>query len=501
MRFIGCVKSEYLPTLHWANLMTYRRIAMALVFLSTTAALPVRAQDAALPNEARAGLEKACRFFRDKVSTEGGYLWRYSADLARREGEAKATATQIWVQPPGTPAVGLAWLEAHRATNDRFYLDGAVAAARALVRGQLESGGWDYSIEFDPAKRKANAYRVDKNANGKKNVSTLDDDTTQAALRFLMNVDQSLQGKDAEIREAAKYALEQLVKVQYPNGAWPQRFSAPPDPAKFPVKKASFPAEWPREYPSRDYRTHYTFNDNSIATTIDTMLHAARLYDEPRYRQAAQRAGDFMILAQLPEPQPGWAQQYDADMHPVWARKFEPPAVTGGESQGVMRSLMKLYAETGEKKYLEPIPRALAYYRKSLLPNGQLARFYELKTNRPLYFTKKYELTYKDDDMPTHYGFKVGSSLDAIAKEHARLVKLTPAELLKKRASERPKVTPALEVQVRAVLKSLDEQCRWLEKGKLRYHGADSPVEQIIECATFVRNVGVLSRYLAALEK
>ena len=38
----------------------------------------------------------------------------------------------------------------------------------------------------------------------------------------------------------------------------------------------------------------------------------------------AERAGDFILAAQMPEPQPAWAQQYDAAMHPAWARKFEP---------------------------------------------------------------------------------------------------------------------------------------------------------------------------------
>jgi hypothetical protein len=458
-------------------------------------------QDKDLRERAQAALRKASGYFRDKVSTDGGYLWRYSADLAKREGEAKATATQVWVQPPGTPSVGQAFLDAYHATGDRYYLDGAVAAAHALARGQLVSGGWDYSIEFDAAKRKGIAYRVDKNDAGKKNVSTLDDDTTQAALRLLMHVDQTLDRKDAKVREAVEYALDKLVRAQYPNGAWPQRFSEAPDPAKHPVQKASYPESWAREYPAKDYRGYYTFNDNSIATMIDTMLLAAQLYNEPRYRQAALKAGDFMILAQMPDPQPGWAQQYDLDMHPAWARKFEPPAVTGGESQGVMRSLLKLYAESGEKKFLEPIPRALAYYRKSVLSDGRLARFYELKTNRPLYFTKKYELTYKDDDMPTHYAFKVGGKLDGIAKEYERLVKLTPEELKRKKPAAPPKVTEALIAQVEATLKSLDNEGRWITAGKLRYHGPDDATARIIETTTFIRNVGTLSRYLAALKK
>lgn len=474
------------------------RDLMLALFVAFAIAASAESQDAKLSERAKAGLRKACEFFRDKVSTEGGYLWRYSADLARREGEAKASATQVWVQPPGTPTVGQVWLDAYHATGDRYYLDGAVAAAHALAKGQLVSGGWDYSIEFDPGKRKGIAYRLDKNNAGKKNVSTLDDDTTQAAVRFLININVALNHKDVQLKETVEYALEKLVKTQYPNGAWPQRFSEPPDPAKLPARKASYPDKWPREYPAKDYRGYYTFNDNSIATTIDTMLLASLRYGEPRYMNAAKKAGDFMILAQMPDPQPGWAQQYDLDMQPAWARKFEPPAVTGGESQGVMRSLLKLYELTGEKKFLEPIPRALAYYRKSLLPNGQLARFYELQTNRPLYFNKKYELTYKDDDMPTHYAFKVGQRLDQIAKEHDRLVKLPPDQLNAKNPVTPPKVNDDMIAQVEGVLKSLDDKGRWVTAGKLKYQGADDTTTQIIDVATFNRNVAILSRYLAA---
>ncbi len=129
------------------------------------------------------------------------------------------------------------------------------------------------------------------------------------------------------------------------------------------------------------------------------MLEAARIYKEPRYLASAEKGGEFMLLSQMPEPQPGWAQQYDREMHPAWARQFEPPSITGGESQSVMRALMLLYRETGQRKYLEPLPRALAYYKRSILPDVEnpseirrracpgrtpcAARFYELKTNRP----------------------------------------------------------------------------------------------------------------------
>lgn len=98
-------------------------------------------------------------------------------------------------------------------------------------------------------------------------------------------------------------------------------------------------------------------------------------------------------------------------MEPTWARRFEPPSVSGGESYGVIRALIGLYIQTGEDRFLAPIEPALAWMRRSLLPDGRLARFYELETNRPLYFVRdSYELTYDDGDLPSHCAFKINGS-------------------------------------------------------------------------------------------
>ena len=78
----------------------------------------VLAGEAALKDQALNAMRRAAEFFRTKVSTEGGYLWRYSEDLSLREGEGKATDTMVWVQPPGTPSVGMVYLTAYEATGD-----------------------------------------------------------------------------------------------------------------------------------------------------------------------------------------------------------------------------------------------------------------------------------------------------------------------------------------------------------------------------------------------
>lgn len=470
---------------------------------------PAWAATDSLREPALKALERGTDFFRQHVAVEGTYLWQYSADLVYREGESRATNTQAWVQPPGTPAVGMAFLSAWRATSNNLFLQAAKETAYGLTRGQLQSGGWTYSIDFSAEGRKKAAYR-DGGKKTARNVTTFDDDTTQAAVRFLMRVDQALNFRDTKIRESVAYALNAILKSQYPNGAWPQGYDQFPDPSKYPIpaKKASYPDSWPREWPgSQQYWLRYTLNDNSMATTVETLFEAERIYGAAdagrefnqlaaRCRAGAEKAGDFLLLAQMPEPQPAWAQQYDFEMQPTWARKFEPPAVTGGESQGAMRTLMMIYRETGQGKYLEPIPRALEYLKRSRLPNGQLARFYELRSNKPLYFTKDYVLTHDDSNMPTHYAFKTADKLDAIASEYERTRKLPASKLKPQRDTKRAPASPELINQVKAIIAAQDQRGRWVEDGKLK---TASHVTRVIRTATFNRNIETLSQYLESI--
>ena len=450
--------------------------------------------------EAEAALRRAVTFFHEKVAVEGGYVYRYSADLTKREGEGKVGMSTVWVQPPGTPAVGMALVDAYEWTGSDFKvcLDAARDAAMCLVKGQLHSGGWTSRIDFDPSARKRMAYRIDVArlpggvpAKKMRNYSTLDDDKTQAALRCLIRYDHATGFKDKVIHEATKRALESVLAAQFPNGGWPQGYTGPAAPGRYEPRKASYAPDgkYTRE---KAYWDFVTLNDDLIRDAVDTLALAEKVYGDERCRAAIERAGRFLILAQMPEPQPGWAQQYDWDMRPCWARRFEPPAITGGESQGAMRTLMRIYELTGDRQYLAPLPKALAYYKRSLLPDGRLARFYEPMTNKPLYFNRQYELTYKDDDLPTHYGFKVTSKLDQI---EAKYKDLTASEW-KPPSGKRhpPKVSAA---KARAIIQALDERGAWVEDGSLRYWGKGDPTKRVISSATFAENVRALAGYVA----
>lgn len=488
-----------------------------IVFASLVVLLPVAAP-AQQPSagDAAEALRAAVTFYHDNVAHHGGYVWRYSGDLELSEGEARTDGSVVWVQPPGTPAVGLAFLEAYDATAESSLrqeaLDAAIDAARCLLQGQLLSGGWYYSIQFDPEKRAERMYRVDHPNAGRgpttdpggeegwhvwrqrkyeANQSLLDDNTTASAIRFLARLDEALNFEDAAIHEAVMYALDAALMVQYPIGAWSHnydRFPAHrPDLSIYPVIPASYPTEWSRTW-TKDFTGCYYLNDNITPDMISAMLTAWQVYGDVRYLRAAENGGAFLILAQMPEPQPAWCQQYDRAMKPVWDRKFEPPAITGEESQGALECLLTLYRETGGARFLDPVPQAIEYLRASLLPDGHLARFYELETNRPMFFNEDYEITYRAEDMPSHYGFLRESRLDAIEAEYERLLAEGPVDL--------PASPPSAD-EVAAIIDAMDERGAWVEQGVLDAWDRE-PETGIIASATFIANVEALAEYIRA---
>lgn len=491
-----------------------RAIALAVVIF-----LPLAASAGQVTRtEAVGALRKAVRFFHEKVSSHGGYLWSYSGDLSLREGEGKADQDTIWVQPPGTPAIGEVFLDAFEATGETPHLDAARDAATALLLGQLHSGGWHYRITFAPADRAAWDYRFDldwrptrdpvsqqdragqqgwhvwRRRKYKGNMTILDDDTTQAALRFLMRLDRVLEFKNPRIHEAIMFGLDSVLGAQYPNGAWSHNYDRfgghPPEAARYPLRRASYPPDWSRTWP-KSFTGCYMLNDAITPRAIETMLLAYDIYGQERFLRSALRGGDFLLLAQMPEPQPAWAQQYDPNMHPVWDRAFEPPAISGRESQTVLETLLLLHWRTGRRRFIEPVPRALQYLRRSLLSDGCLARFYELKTNRPLYCVRdrngRYQLTYERKQLPDHYAFLVDSRLDTIEAEYRRLAKKAPP----------PKPSVPMTEKVRRIMESMDERGAWVEKRRLKHHKLE-PTSGVVDSQTFITNVETLCAFLRA---
>lgn len=457
--------------------------AVAAAFFS-----PSRADDEpSMKAAASATMKRAGSYYYNEVATQGGYVYFYSLDLKDRWGEGRAAADQVWVQPPGTPTVGMAFLQAWEATGDRFYLDAARDAATALAYGQLSGGGWTNSIDLSG---KSKGYRFWGGKRRKDGNSSLDDGQTQSAIQCVIRVDKALGFNDEVIHDSAMFALESLLAAQFPNGAFPQVWREPV--VDQPVQKANYPEhDWRTEGRIKNYWDMYTLNDNVCDYVADTLIDAHKIYGGDRYMKTLRKIGDFLILAQMPEPQPGWAQQYNYQMQPIWARRFEPAAMAGDETQEAIGTLMKIAAFTGDDKYLKPIPAALAWLKRSLLPDGQLARYYELETNRPLYMNrrgKEYSPTYDDPRLPKHYGWKWPSRIEEL---EAKL-----AQHKRGSVASRPAVK---EDEVRQIVKQLDGQGRWVSTydGARLVGQAKMPIgAKYLSSEVFSNNLTLLSEYL-----
>lgn len=469
-------------------------IPRTLVALVALATLPLHA--APTREEMVASMKRATVAFVEKASVEGGFVYYVTLE-GRRLGEGEATATEIWVQPPGTPAVGEAFLDAYEATGDGSFLEAALKAGKALAYGQLESGGWRNSVDFD-----ASGPRIDQYRDGKgkgKNFSTLDDDITQSALGFLMRLDSLSKGRDPDIRAAIDHALPCLLAAQFPNGGFPQGWTGPV--ADRPAVKASFPDyDWRTEGRIKEYWNEYTLNDGMALTMTETLLRAHRLAGRAEALEALKRFGEFLLLAQLPDPQPAWAQQYGPDMHPIWARAFEPPAVSGRESEDALLALLRIAEVTGDEKFLAPIVPAVKYLESSLLPDGQLARYYEIGTNQPLYMQrngKGYELTNDDSNLPDHYGWKNPTRLDLIKNAYlARMAGRPLAEVLDP--------APVDAAMVEKVIGELDSSGLWItshdgSEARLVGQPKFATGEKYLSSERFAENLRVLSGYVKGL--
>ena len=317
-----------------------------LLFLTFLLSFNDEASD--LSKKAEEALKKGVSYFYS-INSNGGYVYYVTPDQSLRWGESPADAQTIEVQPPGTPAVGLAFLKAHQVTGDKKALEAAKEAAYALIRGQNKHGGWDHTINFADLSNETVSF---------------DDDQTQTAVSFLMALDQEID--DPKLDEAVKKSLDMMIMTQLDNGGWPHK--------------------WPEQ---GNYHDYATFNDEGINDCLRVMMEAYQYYgDNEAVEKSLRKAARFMMISQLPPPQPGWAQQYNEFLQPAWARTFEPASVCPSVTIKNIHSLVDLYLVLGNGTLLEPIPDALRWLNDIRLENGKWARFVEIGTNKPLYYDR-----------------------------------------------------------------------------------------------------------------
>lgn len=381
-------------------------------------------------------MKKATRFMVEKVSTNGGYLWYYLPDFSRRWGEMEAYDTMIWVQPPGTTSMGHLFLDTYRATGDEYYFEAAEKAAKALIWGQLDCGGWNYIIDFAGDRSLKNWYStIGKNGWRLEEFqhyygnATFDDDVSSDAARFLLRM--YLEKMDPKYKPALDLAINFILKSQYPSGGWPQRY-----PLRYEFTHHGKP----------DYTSFYTFNDDVVWENVNFLIQCYLTLGEQRFLDAIYRGMNFYIITQQGEPQHGWGQQYNMDLKPVGARTYEPDALLPGYTAVHIRLLMRFYRFTGETKFLAGIPAVLDWLDRCRLPenmteNGKYTHptFVEIGTDRPIFVHRsgsnvkfgRYYTDYNSERLLQHYGGKEKIDVDALRSEYKLVRALSPEEATK----------------------------------------------------------------------
>lgn len=319
--------------------------------------------DIALRAETLRTMKRAARFMREQAAYRGGYVWSYAPDFSRRWGEMEAFPTMIWIQPPGTATVGHLYLDCFHATRDEFYFQAAMEVADGLIAAQHPSGGWNYLYDFagEESTRRwydtigKNGWRLEEFHHFYGN-ATFDDAGTSEASQFLLRM--YVERRSSRLRAAVDKALSFVLDSQYANGGWPQRFPL--------TNEAGL-------HGRADYTRQITFNDDVAGENIKFLLMVYQTLGDERALAAIRKAMDVFVATQQPAPQAGWGLQHDVQtLAPIGARTYEPDALTTHTTVNNISQLLNFYQWTGERRFIERVPEALAWLESVRLRDDQV---------------------------------------------------------------------------------------------------------------------------------
>lgn len=309
---------------------------------------------------------------------------------------------------------------------------GSVAARAAAVNVlgyQSEVGAWPKNTDlFAPATPAALAA-VSKGGLG----NTIDNGATVTPMRFLALV--AAASHDDSLRAPILRGVDYLLTSQYANGGFPQFY---------PLRKG--------------YYSHITYNDGAMIGALTLLREVAEgrgpfaFVDSARRARGAEavaRGVDCILKTQIKHEGllTAWCAQHDEQtLAPAWARKYEPPSLSGGESVGIVRFLMSFPRPSPE--IVAAVEGAVTWLRAVVLkgqrldsvkrPDGRTerllvadpaapplwARFYELATNRPLYMDRTsqpvYDFNQIDYERRSGYAYHGTWAADLLEHEYPK---------------------------------------------------------------------------------
>lgn len=266
--------------------------------------------------------------------------------------------------------------------------------------------------------------------------ATIDNGATTKEIRYLVKAYKI--SKDKRFLTAAEKGIDYLLKAQYINGGWPQYY---PD--------------------FSSYRSQVTYNDNAMINVLNVLTDILEGVNEmevldktytSKCAEAVQRGISCILKTQVKQKNilTGWCAQYEAKtLLPAKARAYELPSLSGMESVGILRFLMRFdnpgieikAAVKGGVEWLDKVkivgfkvididaPGTPKGKDRILMPdpgNIMWARFMDLETNEPFFCgrdgVKKKTLAEIDYERRNGYAWYITTPAKLINEEYPKWV-------------------------------------------------------------------------------
>lgn len=224
----------------------------------------------------------------------------------------------------------IAWRQCLSQRAEFYTSDEAVRIADNVLLYQRDTGGWPKNIDMASVLSERDKAKLRMAKNNKD--AMLDNGATHTQMRYLARV-YGATGLE-RFRDAFLGGLDYLLQAQYENGGWPQRY---PDPT--------------------GYARHITFNDGAMIGAMSVLRDIAdrrpsfTFVGEQARRKAetaVQKGIDCILKCQIVVAgrKTAWCAQHDeTSFAPAKARSYELPSISGSESVGIVRFLMKSEAK------------------------------------------------------------------------------------------------------------------------------------------------------------
>ena len=327
---------------------------------------------------------------------------QHHADRAALDAELKAASLARPLVPPSGSAARSMPLDR---PAEWYAGPDALRIARIVVSFQTPAGGWSKNLNMADHERRPGEHFAGNNVSrylapgdfdtphdaAWNYVGTLDNDATTTQLQFLARIATAAPKEAAPFRASFLRGVEYLLAAQYPNGGWPQ--------------------VWPLE---GGYHDAITFNDGAMILTMHVLgdvaagkgVYAFAPADlRDRAARSVARGVECILKSQVVVQgvKTVWGQQHDAlTLQPVAARNYEPAALCGSESAGIVQFLMEL--PHPDSRVGDAVSSAVAWFRKTAIhdhryvrgpeggalepqPGAPLiwSRYYEIGSNRPIF--------------------------------------------------------------------------------------------------------------------